>query len=611
MATRMSLLTVVVVCGFGVASSRTLPTANQLAYQHREVTMFIHFSMCTFAPNGGCEQDTACRTNPPSLFDPTGLNTTQWLETAAKLGAKEVCLTAHHTGGFALWQTNVTEYGVKESPYKGGKGDIVKEFTDSCKAFGISPCLYFINAWDCYESGDTAEVYVEKQLAMLSELAGGKYGHIDRFWFDQFGFSSRAGESPPGTFPAAWPKIVDHVHSVSPGTMMLPGPDGCLNPGEGGGGTYPVYNYVNDTTLCSYPKAAASEPSPNGQIYVPYESDISIQNPGDAWFYHEGHAFLNGAQLWDHYLDTVGRGSHFIINMPPNTTGVITDGFVQSATELGDAVRKSFGTNVGQKTNVSGPCSSFEVVVPVVGAAVFNAVMMQEQIELGQSILKYSLDLQMADGTWQPVTTALGQTVGEKLVDTLPNTTGSVAVRFRCTDAIGGTSATVSLTTISLHTLVPPVAPVEHGVLRSYFSESLNDTAPCAFRDQGSCGTYTTAKYTLVRDEAVVLSTRVDSDTETKWAHLTYSVQKSDNGLSDGLNPKFQPATYLDESVYEKLVVYTADAPGRVKLDCYFSDARNDFWILGSDMSRSEAVQRGYALVGTVGYGLAPNTTQN
>jgi len=101
--------------------------------------------MCTFAQ---CEQDTACRTNPPSLFNPTALNVTQWVETAAALGATQVCLTARHTGGFALWSTKHGSYGVKESPWKGGKGDIVKEFVASCRVFGISPCLYFIPAWD-------------------------------------------------------------------------------------------------------------------------------------------------------------------------------------------------------------------------------------------------------------------------------------------------------------------------------------------------------------------------------------------------------------------------------------------------------------------------------
>ena len=153
--------------------------------------MFAHFSMCTFAPHNGCEQDTACMTNPPSLFDPGDtLNTTQWAETASMMGAKEICLTAHHTGGFALFQSNFTNYSIAQSPYQGGNGDIVRDFTASCRQFGISPCLYFINAWDCWEAHhDTADVYLERTLGMLTELSNrDKYGKIDRFWFDQYGF---------------------------------------------------------------------------------------------------------------------------------------------------------------------------------------------------------------------------------------------------------------------------------------------------------------------------------------------------------------------------------------------------------------------------------------
>ena len=95
---------------------------------------------------------------------------------------------------------------------------------------------------------------MQKQLGMLTELMDrDKYGKIDRFWFDQYGFpqpgrggapgKTNPSQAPPGLFPDAWSKIVDHVHAGSPGTMMLPGPDGCINPGEGGGGTYPVINY--------------------------------------------------------------------------------------------------------------------------------------------------------------------------------------------------------------------------------------------------------------------------------------------------------------------------------------------------------------------------------
>lgn len=191
-------------------------------------------------------------------------------------------------------------------------------------------------------------------------------------------------------FPAAWPKVVEHVQTVSPDTMMLPGPDGCLNPGEGGGGDYPIINYVNSTIQCSYRKAADPDsiPSIYGTNYVPYESDLSIQNPGDAWFYHEGHPFLTGAQLWTHYLATVGRGSHWILNVPPNASGLVPEGFVEAVSAVGDAVRKSFETSVGGTTApVTAKCSELSVTTTV--SDTFDAIVIVEDLTSGQAVLGF------------------------------------------------------------------------------------------------------------------------------------------------------------------------------------------------------------------------------
>ena len=195
-----------------------VPTDIQTAYQEREVSQFMHFSMCTYA---GCEQDTACQTNKPELFNPVDLDTDQWIATAKALGAKQICLTAHHTGGFALWQTKLTNYSVAQSKWRGGKGDVVAEFTASCKKAGISPCFYFINDWDCFESHDDPATYLRIQLSMLTELLT-KYGQIDRLWFDFYGNGCQNGWCPGGLFPNAWANVTAHVRKISPMTMMLP-----------------------------------------------------------------------------------------------------------------------------------------------------------------------------------------------------------------------------------------------------------------------------------------------------------------------------------------------------------------------------------------------------
>lgn len=583
--------------------------------------MFMHFSMCTFAPSGGCEQDTACRSNPPSLFNPTALNTTQWMETAVALGAKEICLTAHHTGGFALFQTDHTNYSIRQSPYKAGQGDIVKEFTDSCRDYNITPCLYFINAWDCWESADTADLYLERTLGMLSDLMNhSRYGKIGRFWFDQYGFRSHPGQSPVDLFPAAWPKIVEHVHSTSPGTMMLPGPDGCLTPGEGGNGAYPVYNYVDDTLLCSYPNAPAYEPNPNGSIFVPFESDLSIQNPGDAWFYHKGHVYDTSSNLFEKYLTTAGRGSHFILNVPPNTTGVVPDEFVASVTGLGDAVRDSFGANVGTTTGsaaLSGPCDGLVIVVASTGAA-FDAVQLIEDQTNGQSVLAYTLELQsQKGGSWTKVDIDPrlgGQTIGGKNIVVLPpsiagvttSSTAGASVRFKCTAAIGGPVAHVSIASMSLHKLVaPPVPPPPPGKavsLRSFWSAKGNDTAPVAVRPTS---VYTTKGYTLAGSEATVFDGPAPDGDASVEVRLVYDIKINDNSMAPmTANPKFMPAGYADEATQDRCHVYVESKAGRIPIDVFYSDARKDLWVLASPASRATALAKGYTFVGNLGYGL-------
>lgn len=387
----------------------------------------------------------------------------------ARALAAQVCLTARHSGGFALFQTNSTSYGIKESPYQGGRGDIVREFTASCRRAGISPCLYLINAWDCWEASEpnaTGAGYLEAILGMLTELMNrDTYGKIGRFWFDEFGFSSHPGQSPPGLFPGAWEKIVAHVRAGSPGTMMLPGPDGCKNRGEGGAGQYPVLNYVPITPGRS---RSCQNASVHGEVYAPFESDVSIENPGDAWFWHRGHPFYNATSLWELYLASAGRGSTMILNVPPNTSGVMPTEYVRSVRGAGDAIAATFGTSAGSAPGpATGKCDgSVLALAPARGG--FDAIRLVEDLRRGQNILAFRIELlDRATNAWHPAAlsaaSCAGQTVGSLCVAVLANGTAAslggavAAARFRCTATVHGTDPTVSLRSMSLHRLrLPP-----------------------------------------------------------------------------------------------------------------------------------------------------------
>ena len=482
--TRALMLLSMCVLAFGLAA-RAVPTAQQLLYQQRELSMFLHFSICTFA---GCEQDP-CDSNLPSLFNPTSLNATQWVETAVSLGAKEVCLTARHSGGFALWPSAYTNYSVRSSPWKGGKGDVISEFVVACRNQHISPCLYFIADWDCYNRDLPPDVFLSRQLGMVSELLT-NYGTIDRLWLDMYGADCGQPGKPPlcpqGVFPTSWTALTDHVRKMSPDTLMLPGPDGCENPHEWAIGVYPLVNMINNTNLPSegHPEMCGhghnDDPSFQGDpqctncLYTPHESDLSIQNPGDNWFWRPELHYLTAAQMWDHYLWTVGRGSHLILNVPPNSSGVIPQTYVDEVTKLSNAINASFNLHaalVVMPNLTATPCSELDLELRPLLPSVetFDAVVLQEDLARGQVVLQYSLEVQATNGTWFNVSRPLGPsfgslkitgglTIGQKLIDRF--TPGPwQAARIRCIDAIGGSDAMVQLAYVGLHKTVPPEGP--------------------------------------------------------------------------------------------------------------------------------------------------------
>jgi len=295
---------------------------------------------------------------------------------------------------------------------------------------------------------------------MLSELMDrSRYGKISRFWFDEFGFASHPGQSPPGTFPDAWITIVEHVRRNSPGTMMLPGPDGCKDLGEGGNGVYPLINYVplvpGVDRSCQNASAQYQD-----RVFAPFESDMSIENPGDAWFWHRGHPFYNASALWNHYLRAAGRGSAFILNVPPNSSGVIPEEYVDAARGVGDAIRASFGVNVGSSGPVSGRCDgSALVTVPATGA--FDAVLMMEDLTDGQNMIGFQLELQDQSGKWEPAMldadSCTGKTVGARCVAILAGgRKAAMGARFSCMQPVHETDKRVALKSISLHQLRPP-----------------------------------------------------------------------------------------------------------------------------------------------------------
>ena len=271
-----------------------LPSASVLDFMRMATTQFVTFSVCTFH---GCEQDENS-VFPPSTFAPVHVDTEQWVAVAKSWGAQQLCLTAHHSGGFALWQTNTTAYGVRQSPYLNGNDD--RDFVASCRRHGVSPCLYFIPAEDgaLEKEKDSPSQCLATQMAMLRELLT-RYGHIDRIWFDFYGDACGMFGSgcPHGALSrvAGYSNLTQLVRDLSPGTVMLPGVDGCLDDTavENGKSIYPSWNYAAPSGNPANPVMCKPVlPNSSGAVYAAHEVDQTIMNPGDHWFWDASHPFL-------------------------------------------------------------------------------------------------------------------------------------------------------------------------------------------------------------------------------------------------------------------------------------------------------------------------------
>ncbi len=418
-------------------------------------SQFMHFGMCTFH---GCQQNTPFF--PAETFNPTNVDTDQWMTVAKSWGAKRVCLTAHHTGGFALWPTKVYNYSVAQSPYQGGNGDIVRDFVTSCRKFAIEPCLYIIPSWDDYvlrtTPNITSDAYLQTQLDMLTELLT-LYGPIERLWWDNYMLQANQVQ-PQGDQPAAfvgsslattWKTIIGHVKQISPNTYLLPGPDGCLNPGEAGDGVYPVFNYENAPAVywsCAN-RAPAGPNATAGYFFAPKESDFSILQ-SDNWFWASNDQPYTPDELFSHYTLSVGQGSNLILNIPPDDTGSIPDDIVAAATGLGTIINQTYGTPVSVASNlpVTAPCPQLSVILPLPtdGSALWDQTVLVEDLS-PQLITKYAVDYHdPSSGAWTTINASIasgfhGLSVGARVVDWGMAPVAALKpdqLRFRCVSSI-------------------------------------------------------------------------------------------------------------------------------------------------------------------------------
>lgn len=396
-------------------ASRLVPSEKQLAWQDLELTAFLHYGINTYT-----DREWGDGKESPELFNPDSLDTGQWVKTFADAGFRMVILTAKHHDGFCLWPTATTEHSVASSPWLEGKGDVVRDLRAACDRYGMKMGVY-LSPWDrnaeCY--GDSPR-YNDMFVAQLTELLT-NYGRIDEVWFD-----GACGEGPNGKKQEYdWTRFKETIARLQPDAVVaIMGDDVRWVGNERGLGRETEWS-ATALTPGIYPGAEQSNerlglfakaPDLGGREIVakadklywwPSEVDVSIR-PG--WFYHEDQQPHSLARLADIYLNSVGRNSVLLLNVPPDTHGRISPADSVRLMELRRWIDGNFSDNLIT-------AGEGEMTYRFDAGKTVNAVVLMENIARGQRVEAFEVDARV-DGRWQKV--AEGTTVGHKRILTFP-----------------------------------------------------------------------------------------------------------------------------------------------------------------------------------------------
>jgi alpha-L-fucosidase len=424
--------------GIGGHLRRPVPSAAQLRWQREELAIFVHFTVNTFTG-----REWGDGSESPSLFDPAALDARQWARIAKGAGARAMILTAKHHDGFCLWPTRTTDHSVRASPWRGGAGDVVREFVDACRAEQLGAGLY-LSPWDRHEPsyGDTPR-YNDFYDAQLRELLSG-YGPIGEVWFD-----GANGEGPNGRRQEYdWPRIHRTVRELQPDAVIFSdaGPDVRWIGNEKGVAGETCWSTI-DPAAVPYPGfdgpgvgEVLQRGDPDGSVWRPGETDVSIR-PGWFWHAEEDERVRSADNVLDLYFTSVGRNSKLLLNVPPTRDGVFHPTDVARLGEFGLRLRALRDTDLaaGARIDRSGGTVALTLPRPVS----FDVISLQEDIGRGQVVERYRVEAETAGG-WAPI--SRGTTIGYRKLDQVTPLAAS-RVRLVIESALG----TPHIARVSLH----------------------------------------------------------------------------------------------------------------------------------------------------------------
>ncbi|MVT43434.1 alpha-L-fucosidase [Chitinophaga oryziterrae] len=436
-----------------------VPSENQMKWQEMEYYAFIHLSTNTFT-----DQEWGFGEDDPKTFNPVNLDCRQWARVCKEAGMKGIILTAKHHSGFCLWPSKYTAYSVKNSSWRGGKGDIVRDLANACKEYGLKLGIY-LSPWDRNSAVYGTPEYITYFRNQLKELLT-NYGDIFEIWFDGAnggsGYYGGAKETRKidATTYYDWKNTYKLIRQLQPKIVIWnDGGDRAdlrwvgTEDGHVGETNWSLLNATGEVT-----RDMLRHGLENGDSWVPGEVNTSIR-PG--WFYHsyEDSRVKSLPDLLNTYYSSFGRNGTLLLNFPVDRRGLIHETDEKAALALAKAVKEAFAVNLAEKkkvsaSNVRGNANVFSAGMAVDGnkntywatddaitdasltidfgkPTTFNRFLAQEYIRLGQRVKAFKVE-GLIDGSWKEL--ANETTIGYKRILLFPTVTAT-QLRFTITGA--------------------------------------------------------------------------------------------------------------------------------------------------------------------------------
>ncbi len=422
-----------------------LPSERQLAWHELEYYMFVHFTVNTFT-----DKEWGYGDEDESVFNPSEMDCRQWARVAKETGMKGIIITAKHHDGFCLWPSAYTEHSVKNSTWKNGKGDVLRELRQACDEYGLKFGVY-LSPWDRNSAVYGTPEYLTYYRNQLRELLT-DYGDVFEVWFDganggdgYYGGARETRRIDNRTY-YDWANTHKIVRELQPMAVMFSdaGPDIRWVGNERGMGSLTNWCLLNKDEMWPGGNFARElgEGHENGNYWVPAEVDVSIRR---GWFYHQNQDSLvrSPENIMDLYYSSVGRNSNLLLNVPPDRRGLLHENDVKSLLEFKDMLVKEFETDVarGKKVSVSqrrgkdykgsnvndGDPETYwttsdstktgELIIDLGTETEVNRIILQEGIKLGQRVREFSVSA-FNNGEWTQL--LQGTTIGYKVIRKFP-----------------------------------------------------------------------------------------------------------------------------------------------------------------------------------------------